>query len=134
VLLLGFAVLALVLVGVVADLSKVFLAKRALASTADGAAIAAAQALDLEALYTGTAAPGDLPIDARAADAAARGQLARDGSAAAYDGFALDSVEATQAQVTVRVSARVALLFGAFVGGPDGVRLGGTATARSPLR
>ena len=133
VLLLGFAVLALVLVGVVADLSKVFLAKRALASTADGAAIAAAQALDLEALYTGTAAPGDLPIDARAADAAARGHLARDGSGAAYDGFAVDRVEATPTQVEVQVSARVALIFGVFFAGPDGVRLAASATARSPL-
>lgn len=133
ILLLGFAVLALVLVGVVADLSKVFLAKRALASTADGAAISAAQALDLEALYTGSADPGALPIDSRAADAAARGHLARDGSAAAYDGFALDHVEATPSQVEVQVSARVALLFGAFFAGPDGVRLSASATARSPL-
>ncbi len=133
VLLLGFAVLALVLVGVVADLSKVFLAKRALASTADGAAIAAAQAIDLEALYTGSADPGSLPIDGRAAEAAARGHLARDGSAAAYDAFALDRVEATPTQATVEVSARVALIFGAFVSGPDGVRVSASATARSPI-
>ncbi len=133
VLLLGFAVLALVLVGVVADLSKVFLAKRALASTADGAAIAAAQAIDLEALYTGAADPGTLPIDSRSAAAAAGAHLARDGSAAAYDGFAVDRVEATPTQVEVQVSARVALIFGVFFGGPDGVRLSAAATARSPL-
>ncbi len=133
VLLLGFAVLALVLVGVVADLSKVFLAKRALASTADGAAIAAAQAIDLEALYTGAADPGTLPIDDRAAQAAARGHLARDGSATAYDAFALDGVDATPTQVEVQVSARVALIFGTFFAGPDGVRLSASATARSPL-
>jgi uncharacterized membrane protein len=133
VLLLGFAVLALVLVGVVADLSKVFLAKRSLASTADGAAIAAAQAIDLEALYTGAADPGTLPIDSRSAAAAAGAHLARDGSGAAYDGFTLDHVEATPTQVEVRVSARVALIFGAFFAGPDGVRLSAAATARSPL-
>lgn len=133
VLLLGFAVLALVLVGVVADLSKVFLAKRALASTADGAAIAAAQAIDLEALYTGSVDPGSLPIDARAAEGAARGHLAGDGSATAYDAFALDLVEAAPTQVEVQVSARVALIFGAFFAGPDGVRLSASATARSPL-
>ena len=133
ILLLGFAVLALVLVGVVADLSKVFLAKRSLASTADGAAIAAAQAIDLEALYTGSVDLGSLPIDARAAEAAARGHLAGDGSAIAYDAFALDLVEATPIQVEVQVSARVALIFGAFFAGPDGVRLSASATARSPL-
>ena len=116
-----------------ADLSKVFLAKRALASTADGAAIAAAQALDLEALYTGSGDPETLPIDPSAAGEAARGHLAGDGSAAAYDAFALDHVEATATQVEVQVSARVGLLFGAFFAGPDGVRLSASATARSPL-
>ena len=49
-LVLGFAGLLIVLVAVVADVSAVILAKRNVASAADGAAVSAAQALDLDAL------------------------------------------------------------------------------------
>jgi hypothetical protein len=49
---LGLAGLLLVLVAVVVDASVVFLAKRSAASAADGAAVSAAQALDLETLHT----------------------------------------------------------------------------------
>ena len=51
VLVLGFAVLLVLMVGVVVYVSAVVLAKRAVASAADGAAGAAAQALDLDAVY-----------------------------------------------------------------------------------
>ena len=51
-LVIGFAGLLLVLVAVVVDASVVFLAKRAAASAADGAAVTAAQALDLDAVHT----------------------------------------------------------------------------------
>ncbi len=43
---IGFAAVLLLLVAVVVDVSKVVLAKRALASSADGAAVAAAQQAD----------------------------------------------------------------------------------------
>jgi len=48
--------LALIIVGlitVVTDVSTVFLAQREMQSTADGAALAAAQQADLQAVYTG---------------------------------------------------------------------------------
>lgn len=51
VLILGFAVLLVLMVGVVVDVSAVVLAKRGVASAADGAALSAAQALDVERLY-----------------------------------------------------------------------------------
>lgn len=51
VLTLGFVAILLVMVGVVVDVSSVVLAKRGVASAADGAAVSAAQALDVEALY-----------------------------------------------------------------------------------
>ena len=51
VLVLGFAVLLVLMVGVVVDVSAVVLAKRGVASAADGAAVSAAQALDVERLY-----------------------------------------------------------------------------------
>ena len=51
VLTLGFAGLCIVLVAVVTNVSVVILAKRAVSSAADGAAISAAQSLDLAGLY-----------------------------------------------------------------------------------
>ncbi|MCW2714347.1 MAG: Protein of unknown function rane [Frankiales bacterium] len=51
VLVLGFALILIAMVGVVVDVSTVVLAKRGVASAADGAAVSAAQSLDLAALY-----------------------------------------------------------------------------------
>jgi uncharacterized membrane protein len=51
VLTLGFVGILIVMVGVVVNVSSVVLAKRGVASAADGAAVSAAQALDLGALY-----------------------------------------------------------------------------------
>ena len=51
VLVIGFAFLLVIMVAVVVNVSAVVLAKRAVASAADGAAISAAQSLDVEALY-----------------------------------------------------------------------------------
>lgn len=51
VLLLGFTAVLLLMVAVVVNVSSVVLAKRGVASAADGAAVAAAQELDLSVLY-----------------------------------------------------------------------------------
>ena len=51
VLSLGFIVICILALAVVVDASTVFLAKRALQSQADGAALAGAQAIDLRAYY-----------------------------------------------------------------------------------
>lgn len=51
VLLLGFTAVLLLMVAVVVNVSSVILAKRGVVSAADGAAIAAAQELDLSVLY-----------------------------------------------------------------------------------
>jgi len=51
VLTLGLVAILVVMVGVVVNVSSVVLAKRGVASAADGAAVSAAQALDLGALY-----------------------------------------------------------------------------------
>ena len=79
-LVIGFAGLLLVLVAVVADVSAVVLAKRNVASAADGAAVSAAQALDLDAVYAeglGDRLPlstGDARTRVAAYEAQARGQ------------------------------------------------------------
>lgn len=53
VLLLGFTAVLLLMVAVVVNVSSVILAKRGVASAADGAAITAAQELDLSVLHAG---------------------------------------------------------------------------------
>lgn len=53
-----FGVVLILFVAVVVDVSAAFLARRGLSSQADGAALAAAQSVDLDAFYAGTG--GDL--------------------------------------------------------------------------
>jgi Flp pilus assembly protein TadG len=68
-LVIGFAIILIVMVGVVVDVSAVVLAKRSVAASADGAAVSAAQSLDLEALYR-DGLRDQLPLDP--AEAASR--------------------------------------------------------------
>ena len=62
-LVIGFTGILLTLVAVVADVSAVVLAKRNVASAADGAAVSAAQALDLQAVH-GEGLGAQLPLSA----------------------------------------------------------------------
>jgi hypothetical protein len=55
VLSLGFIVICILALAVVVDASSVFLARRALQSQADAAALAGAQAIDVDAYYSGGA-------------------------------------------------------------------------------
>lgn len=142
-LIIGFVAIAAVLIVVGADASKVFLAQRALSSAADAAAISAAQAVDKNAIYTGTGGGcgGLLPLDAT--DAADRAATAVDQQADSLRStFAsLDPPETDVAAGTVAVhlSGRVALPFGHILallvpGHDDGrVRVDATAHAQSPL-
>jgi uncharacterized membrane protein len=56
-LMIFFAVIIAALITVVVDVSTVFLAQREMQSTADGAALAATQQPDLEAVYTSSLGP-----------------------------------------------------------------------------
>ena len=62
VLVLGFAMVLLLMVGVVVNVSAAALARRAVASAADGAAVAAAQALDEDALLRAGLSGQRLPL------------------------------------------------------------------------
>lgn len=114
--------LGLVLAGVVAvvvDASAVFLAHRALASQADGAALAAAQEVDLDAFYAGD---GDVLPLAGAADVVSR-------YVADHPGTAVVDVRTDGTTVTVVLERHVPLPLA-----PPGYRDGVTVTARASAR
>jgi uncharacterized membrane protein len=62
ILTLGYVMVALMLIVVVVDVSALYLARRALAAAADGAALAAAQQIDEPAVYQTTGAITALPL------------------------------------------------------------------------
>jgi hypothetical protein len=124
-LVLGFTVVLVALVAVVADVSVLLLAKRGVASAADGAAVAGAQQLDRDALYAGGLGE-ELPLDpagvASAVSAYARTVEPRTALQASVQGGA----------VRVRAARRVPLPFGRYAG-VGAVTVRAEATARGPV-
>jgi uncharacterized membrane protein len=119
---------------VVVDASKLFLTRRALAGVADGAALAAAQAVDLPAVYAGETTGEALPLDPATVDEAVTAYLAAAGGAGDLQDLTVVAVDTTGASVTVTLSARARLpLVTLVTSEPDGVLLTVTARARSAV-
>ena len=76
-LVIGFVVVAVLMIGVAVDASVVFLTRQRIASQADGAAIAAAQQVDDAHYFGGDACIESLPVTAEMAGVLER--YARDG-------------------------------------------------------
>jgi Flp pilus assembly protein TadG len=119
--------LALIVVGlitVVTDVSTVFLAQREMQSTADGAALAAAQQADLQAIYTGDLG-AQLPLSREQATtaineyAANQSRIPHECSAATYQvvdgldaaGNARSGVQLDGQTVRVELTCKVPLPF-----------------------
>ena len=126
-LVLGFAGILLTLVAVVADVSAVVLAKRGVASAADGAAVSAAQALDLDAVHR-EGLGRQIPLDAGQARA----------RVVAYEG----QVRAQQPglRLALRLEGRTAVVTGSRtvrlpfrLPGTGPVRVSAVARARAPV-
>ena len=138
-LVIGYTFLAASLVVVGIDVSKVFLAQRALASAADAAALSAAQELDRAAVYAGAETCGSLPLDGQAAAQAAEHSVvdAADGLRATFAALAPPDVGVTAGTVTVRLHGEVPVPFGRVValllpGSPGGrVPVSASASAQS---
>jgi uncharacterized membrane protein len=130
---LAFAVVAMLLVVVVADTSALYLTRRSLAGSADGAALAAVQELDREALYVGP--PGDaLPLDPAQALDAVRRYVSTAQLEDRYTDFRVVGVQTDGESVTVTVQATRELPFlGTFLSAPSGVVIEASATARAPF-
>ena len=123
-LVIGFTFLALLVMLLVLNVSVVFLARRDLVSAADGAALAAAQQVDLDAFYTRGASEA-LPLDeAAATEIADRFE---------DSGMEIANVTVNGDTVTVVMRRDVPLPFGGLFG-LDSWQVQASATARSPLR
>jgi Flp pilus assembly protein TadG len=129
-LVLGFTALLLVLVAVVVDVSAVILAKRGAASAADGAAIAASQQLDQDAVYAnglGDAIPLSLDeVREVVAVYAARAAEGQQGLELAAD------LDPTQTTATVTARREIRLPFSGWLG-VGSVTVTAVAHARAPL-
>ena len=134
------------LITVVSDVSTVFLAQREMQSTADGAALAAAQQADLQAVYTGELG-AQLPLSRpKATDAIndyAASRIPHECSVASYqvvggasaDGSARSGVQADGQTVRVELTCKVPLPFVSFVAAAftDGVTIHQIAYAQAAV-
>jgi hypothetical protein len=109
--------------------SAAFLAQRDLAGLCDGAALAAAAAVDREALRQGRVPAADaLPLDPVAVEAAVRRYRQR------VDRAGLTLAAGTDGRaVTVTCRRTVRVPFGAVLGSPDGLDRTAVARARPAL-
>ena len=129
VLVLGLAGLLLLLVGVVVDVSVTVLAKRSVVSAADGAAVAAAQALDHSVFYAeGPGAAVPLSPEGVADRVAAYESVA----GGEQPGLQLAGSVADGSTAVVVGTRTVALPFGSWLGF-ETVEVSAEARARAPL-
>ena len=135
ILIIGLAAILVLLVTVVVDVSKAFLVRRALSGAADGAAVAAANAVDESVVYAGTATGNALPLHPGAARDAALRYAAEAGLAGQFAGFDVLAVSTDGATATVTLAATVPmpLVNHVSAGYADGVPIQATASGRSPL-
>ncbi|HEX6234996.1 MAG TPA: pilus assembly protein TadG-related protein [Jiangellaceae bacterium] len=135
-LIIGFAVIVLLAVAVVANASNTFLHRRSLVSWSDGAATVAAQQVAEQAVYAGRLGE-TLPFAQDAARAAVLDYVARHDLAERFDKFSVVTVtvDGTTGAVTVEFAARVPLILATETSGfGGGVTVTARTTAVSPLR
>lgn len=130
VLIIGFAAIILMMIVVVTDISKVFLVRRDLDATADGAVLAAANGL--AAIYAQPGAGGNAAIDPEEARRLTAEYLDAVGADNRFSG--LDwSADVTGTTVTVTLSSSVDLPFEP-PGWPGSTDIASDAAAVVPIR
>ena len=126
VLIIGFTLVIVMMVVVVVDASAAYLRRQALSSLADGAALAAADGIAGEQVYT--SGLGDrATIDPRAARALVDEHLATVGAGRTFPGLTY-GVETARDRVVVRVAAPLDLPL-PLPGVVERTRVSGTAAA-----
>ncbi|UYM04076.1 pilus assembly protein TadG-related protein [Solicola gregarius] len=125
VMIIGFFALASILMAVVVDVSSAYLRRTAMNNIADGAALAAADAVQGEQVYA-SGLGEEAPIDAVVAGEYVSAYLADCGAIADYPGLRW-RVEQDGDQIRVRVSAPLDLPL-RVAGWGDGVTVAGEAS------
>jgi type II secretory pathway component PulM len=146
VLVIGYTAIAAALIVVGIDATKVFLARRALAAAADSAALAAAQGVDLRAVYDGPGPRCGTPLPLSAGRAVSFAVTAVNGDRpdlrhtfVTLDAPRVTTVQAAGGSVRVELSGQVDVPFGRVLAwlapahGDGLIRVSETATARSPV-
>jgi Putative Flp pilus-assembly TadE/G-like len=129
-LIIGFVMIVVLAVGVVANASKAFVYRRSLASWADGAAIAAAQSVAEDVLYSGPVVD-ELPIAGSEARWVVDEYVVRNGLGRRFDELRVAvAVNPAAHTVTVEFAVRVPFVLG---GDAAGIPLSAAATAIAPL-
>lgn len=130
-LILGFFVIALLLVAGSIAASDAYLDQRALQSACDGAALAGVNAIDEQAVFTGGVGPyGSVPLGP--ARSAAQDYLDRDAARSAVQIARATVTDGTT--LTLLCVETAPLAFGAVFGYRDGVEHRTTASARADFR
>jgi hypothetical protein len=132
ILVLGYTVIAALLITVVVNLSKAYLYRRSLVAAADGAAIAAANVPDLPRVYAG----GDGEVLPLAPTRAIVEQYADDAQLGQrFNGFEVVDVSTDGRTVTVTMRAEVQMPFLNLISSryDNGYPVEATAIARSPF-
>lgn len=130
VLIIGFTFVILLMIVVVTDISKVFLVRRDLDATADGAVLAAANGL--AAIYAQPAADGNAELDPDQARRLTAEYLDQVAASNRFDG--LDwSADVTGTTVTVQLTSSVDLPFQP-PGFPGSTDIATEASAVVPIR
>ncbi len=130
-LVVGAVVMVVALVTVVTDVSVLFLHRRALQATVDGAALAGAQGIDVGAVYSG-GAHGTLALEPRLARADVAAYLRSVPEPRSLRGFRVTSVAVDTTTVTVTATSTASPPFLAFLTG-HGVTVVARSTARTSV-
>lgn len=127
-LIIGFAVVLMLTIGMVVDASAAFLHRQSLVSLADGAALAAADAgAEGAEVYLGGLSDEPLALTREKALVGVRAYLTQIGAAGDFPDLAFD-VTVRDAVVSVRISAPVELPF-PVPGAPQRPRVSATSSA-----
>lgn len=108
ILIVGFAIVLMMAVGVVVDASAAYLQRQALATLADGAALAAADEVEGAAVYTGGLSGDRAPLDPDRIEAVVHDHLRAVGAHGTHPGLRIE-VAVHDDTVLVRLSARLDL-------------------------
>jgi Flp pilus assembly protein TadG len=133
ILTIGFVVVIMLFVGVVVDSSKLFLTRRALASVADGAALAAAQEVDIAEIYLSSAG-ATLPLSPATARADVDSYVRRAAAETGLTDLQVIAVDIVGQDVQVTIRGRSVLpLISLATDGNAGVLITVSAHARAAV-